>query len=87
MCVVQYALSCTPFYGSVRANASGGLEGVSERFIHGAPAFAPLLFANLSLLAGLGIWELQASRADRVGRAGGGLSSTSGELSQRRVQG
>jgi hypothetical protein len=29
-----------------------------ERVIHGAPVFAPLLFVNLALLGGIGIWEL-----------------------------
>jgi hypothetical protein len=29
-----------------------------DRFVHGAPAFAPLLFADLAVLAALGIWAL-----------------------------
>lgn len=29
-----------------------------DRLIHGAPVFAPLLFVNLALLAGIGVWEL-----------------------------
>ena len=60
--VLQVSVGLLGFWLHVRANALGGMEGVRDRFIHGAPAFAPLLFANLSLLAGLGIWELQASR-------------------------
>lgn len=32
----------------------------SERIIFGPPVFAPLLFVNLSLLAGLGLWDLVA---------------------------
>lgn len=31
---------------------------VWERFLYGAPVFAPLLFANLALLAALGMWAL-----------------------------
>jgi hypothetical protein len=34
-----------------------------ENFLYGAPAFAPLLFTNLSLLAGLGLWALRCSHA------------------------
>ena len=60
--VLQVGVGLLGFWLHVRANAFGGMEGLSERFIHGAPAFAPLLFANLALLAGLGIWELQAGR-------------------------
>jgi hypothetical protein len=29
-----------------------------DRVIHGAPVFAPLLFVNLALLGGIGVWEL-----------------------------
>jgi hypothetical protein len=29
---------------------------LEDRFVHGAPPFAPLLFANLALLAALGLW-------------------------------
>lgn len=29
-----------------------------DRVIHGAPLFAPLLFVNLALLGGIGVWEL-----------------------------
>ena len=31
---------------------------LTARFVHGAPVFAPLLFANLALLAGLGLWAM-----------------------------
>ena len=39
-----------------------------ERLVYGAPAFAPLLFSNLALLAGLGLWSLWrgAHRLDRT---------------------
>ncbi len=29
-----------------------------ENFVYGAPVFAPLLFANLAILATIGLWEL-----------------------------
>jgi hypothetical protein len=31
---------------------------VAARFVHGAPVFAPLLFANLAVLAGIGLWAM-----------------------------
>ena len=31
-----------------------------EKFLYGAPAFAPLLFANLAILALIGLWALAA---------------------------
>ncbi len=34
---------------------------ITDRFIYGAPLFAPLLFPNLSLLALLGIWRLPSA--------------------------
>jgi hypothetical protein len=36
--------------------AEGG--SLFQRVVHGAPVFAPLLFPNLSILAGIGIWRL-----------------------------
>lgn len=33
---------------------------LAQRVVYGAPIFAPLLFPNLSLLAALGVWDLQA---------------------------
>ena len=36
--------------------AEGG--NLFQRIVHGAPVFAPLLFPNLALLAGIGIWCL-----------------------------
>lgn len=42
-----------------------------ERFLHGAPAFAPLLFADLALLSGIALWELAARDRDGAGVAPG----------------
>ncbi len=33
---------------------------IRDNFIYGAPVFAPLLFANLAILALIGIWEMLA---------------------------
>jgi hypothetical protein len=36
-------------------------ENLFSRLLYGAPVFAPLLFANLSLLAGIGVWGIMLS--------------------------
>ena len=46
----------------VRANMSRPGETLMARFIYGAPVFAPLLFANLALLAAIGLWGVHVSR-------------------------
>jgi hypothetical protein len=38
-------------------------EGWIRELVFGAPLFAPLLFADLALLAALGLWDLQAKAA------------------------
>lgn len=53
------------FYFHVRANLHGPMEDLWEDFLYGAPAFAPLLFADIALLALLGLWGLGwAQRAE-----------------------
>jgi hypothetical protein len=42
----------------VSANFHHPAASLADRFIFGAPAFAPLLFVDLALLAALGIWAL-----------------------------
>lgn len=37
-------------------------EALMDRLIHGAPPFAPLLFADLALLTGIAIWALATYR-------------------------
>jgi hypothetical protein len=44
-----------------------------QKFVYGAPAFAPMLFADVATLAALGLWALERSAAsapaaDRVPR-------------------
>lgn len=46
------------FYLHVAANLRGPAPDWWENFVHGAPAFAPLLFLDLVLLAGIGLWAL-----------------------------
>ncbi len=38
-------------------------QELRDRLIYGAPAFAPLLFTNLSVLGGLGLWGIVRTRA------------------------
>ncbi|MDA7951667.1 MAG: hypothetical protein MPJ24_09290 [Pirellulaceae bacterium] len=40
------------------ADLKGPSESIQDNFVYGAPIFAPLLFANLALLAMIGLWEL-----------------------------
>ena len=42
------------------ADLTSAATTVREKFVHGAPIFAPLLFPNLALLATLGLWHLSA---------------------------
>ena len=42
-----------------------------EAFVHGAPPFAPLLFADLAVLAGIGLLALPASSAVAAAPGGG----------------
>jgi hypothetical protein len=43
----------------LRANMSRPGESLWVRFIYGAPIFAPLLFANLAMLAAIGLWAIR----------------------------
>jgi hypothetical protein len=42
-------------------NASG--KNIFEKVVHGAPVFAPLLFPDLALLGGIGLWVLRQKSA------------------------
>lgn len=48
------------FYFHARADLQGPAESLMDNIIFGAPVFAPLLFADLALLAALGLWDLYA---------------------------
>lgn len=48
----------------VWSDVHGPAPTARENFLYGAPAFAPLLFTNLSLLAALGLWALQRARQE-----------------------
>jgi hypothetical protein len=54
--LVQAAVGVLGFLLHNRANMRGPSSNIFEKFTTGAPALAPLLFANLALLGWLGLW-------------------------------
>jgi hypothetical protein len=55
-CVVGVLGTALHFSADMQAPA----ESWTDRMIFGAPVFAPLLFCNIALLAGIGLWEADA---------------------------
>ena len=53
----------------VRANLVGESGQLLDRFLYGAPAFAPLLLPNLTMLAALGLWGLWSTRSGAAANA------------------
>jgi hypothetical protein len=56
--VSQVEVGLLGFFFHVRANLGLPAADLGDRFLYGAPAFAPLLFADLALLALLAFWAL-----------------------------
>jgi hypothetical protein len=54
--IVQFGVGLLGFYLHTAANLRGPSAEWLDNFIEGAPALAPLLFPNLVLLAGIGLW-------------------------------
>jgi hypothetical protein len=58
--LLQILTGVAGFAFHLRANL--GQQGTLwERFLYGAPIFAPLLFANLAILAAIGLWAVKRS--------------------------
>jgi hypothetical protein len=57
--VIQVVVGLLGFALHTRANLRGPSPDALDNFVFGAPALAPLLFPNLSLLCGLGLWVLR----------------------------
>jgi hypothetical protein len=55
---LQVVVGITGFALHVGADLGHRALPFGQRFIFGAPAFAPLLFADLAVLAALGLWSL-----------------------------
>jgi len=56
---IQVAVGLLGFVLHNRANLHGPAPSRFDNFIFGAPALAPLLFPNLALLCGIGLWVLR----------------------------
>ena len=57
--VIQVLVGLLGFALHTQANLHGPSPAAFDNFVFGAPALAPMLFPNLSLLCGLGLWELR----------------------------
>jgi len=57
--LIQTAVGLLGFFLHNRANLHGPSPKAFDNFIFGAPALAPLLFPNLALLCGMGLWVLR----------------------------
>ena len=53
---IQVVVGLVGFYLHARGDLSNQAGSIWDRFIYGAPIFAPLLFADLAVLAMLGLW-------------------------------
>jgi hypothetical protein len=85
--VVQAGVGVLGFYLHTAANLHGTCPRWLDNFIQGAPALAPLLFPNLVLLAGIGLWVLgkQLPREDHLGQVpsdGPALSTSAATLAR-----
>jgi hypothetical protein len=58
VCGVEAIVGMLGFVLHVVADSRRPARAIEERFIFGAPAFAPLLFANLAVLAAIGLWAI-----------------------------
>jgi hypothetical protein len=56
--LIQAAVGLLGFYYHTAADLRGPSPRWFDNFVHGTPALAPLLFPNLVLLAGIGLWVL-----------------------------
>jgi hypothetical protein len=55
---VQMIVGLAGFGFHLAADLGGPAATLRDDFLYGAPVFAPLLFPNLALLAGLAMWDL-----------------------------
>ena len=59
----QVGVGLLGFYLHAMADLRSPAGSLWDRFLYGAPLFAPLLFADLAMLAALGIWGLSRTRS------------------------
>ncbi|WP_165244395.1 hypothetical protein [Paludisphaera soli] len=65
--VAQILVGVVGFYLHVEANLARSSGTIWGSFLYGAPAFAPLLFADLAILGLLGLWGLAAAPEAEAG--------------------
>ena len=58
--VIHVVVGLLGFTLHTRVNLHGPSPDWFDNFIFGAPALAPMLFPNLALLCGIGLWGLRA---------------------------
>ncbi len=61
--VAQMLIAGVGFALHAVANLNGPSLSMIDNFVFGAPVFAPLLFANLAMLALIGLWALHRSES------------------------
>jgi len=64
MMVVQVMVGVAGWVFHLQAILSSPMDTLWDRVVYSAPAFAPLLFADLALLAALGLWQLAGRTAE-----------------------
>ena len=57
--LIEIIVGIAGFALHLRGNLALPSPDLWERFLYGAPIFAPLLFANLAMLAGVGVWGVK----------------------------
>jgi hypothetical protein len=56
---IQAVVGVLGFFLHAVADYRRPAASLADRYLYGAPPFAPLLFANLALLGALGLWAMQ----------------------------
>jgi hypothetical protein len=56
---IQAVVGLLGFALHTRANLHGPSAEAFDNFVFGAPALAPMLFPNLAILCGIGLWALR----------------------------
>jgi hypothetical protein len=64
--IAQVLVGLAGFALHVAADWQAAGRNLFEKVVHGAPVFAPLLFPNLALLAGIGLWDLRRKTASET---------------------
>ena len=72
--ILQVVVGIVGFALHLSADLHATGKTLFDRAVHGAPIFAPLLFPNLALLAGIGMWVLH-QKIPETGNATDKISS------------